>query len=100
MRAGKIVRLLRISQDQSQTDLALELGIARTYLSQVESGKIRPGLGFLTTVSKKFRIPLPLLVLDPNTGDHKIFAELRTILEAILAERIQQANRRESRINS
>jgi len=88
MKSGSIVKLLRATDGLSQTDLAKDLGIARTYLSQIENEKVEPGLTFLKAVSKKFSIPLSLLVLEDSDENHEIFGELQNLLGRLLSARI------------
>lgn len=60
---GEALRLVRAFHDVSQIDLANELGISRSYLSEIESGKKIPSLDLLKKYSTHFKIPLSSLVL-------------------------------------
>lgn len=88
MKSGSVIKLLRTADGMSQTALAQELCIARTYLSQVENNRVEPGMQLLRAVSEKFQVPLPLLVIDEQCAGQEIFAELRKLLSDVLSARI------------
>jgi transcriptional regulator with XRE-family HTH domain len=88
MQVGTIIRLLRTTEGVSQTTLAEELGVARTYLSQVENNKVEPGLTLLKSVSQQFDIPLSLLVISHCNENQEIFVELRRLLGELLSARL------------
>jgi transcriptional regulator with XRE-family HTH domain len=88
MNTGSIVKLLRTADGVSQTALAVELGVARTYLSQIENNKVQPGMTFLRAVSKKFGVPVSLLLIDKDDPDQEIFRELQKLLGAVLSVRM------------
>jgi transcriptional regulator with XRE-family HTH domain len=88
MKAGSIIRLLRTADGISQTALAMELGIARTYLSQVENGKVEPGLPLLRAISRRFEIPISLLVIEDTDENPDIIRELQKLLGNLLSARI------------
>lgn len=52
------LRLLRIFHDMSQTDLAEQLGVSKSLLSQIESGGRRPTLDLLEGYAKVFNLPI------------------------------------------
>ncbi len=68
--------------------LAEELGVARTYLSQIENNKIEPGMNLLKSVSRQFDIPLSLLVISHSTENQEIFVELRKLLADLLSAKL------------
>lgn len=39
---GKILRMLRIAKDLSITDLARQIGVSESYISEIERGKKNP----------------------------------------------------------
>lgn len=59
---GEALRLVRSFHDMNQSELALSLGISRSYLSEVESGKKIPSLDLLQKYAAQFEIPLSALV--------------------------------------
>ena len=52
------LRLIRVFHDMSQRELAAKLGIAQSYLSEIEKGKKVPTVGILEAYSKVFSMPL------------------------------------------
>ena len=68
MTTGLIIKLFRTAEGLSQTGLAGELHVSRSYLSQLEKGRRQPCLNFLKGVSKFFNIPTALLLVDPGIG--------------------------------
>lgn len=51
------LRLIRVYHGIKQTQLALELGIAGSYVSQIESGQKIPTLDVIIRYSQRFDIP-------------------------------------------
>jgi transcriptional regulator with XRE-family HTH domain len=88
MKTGSIIKLLRTAEGISQTALASELGIARTYLSQIENNKVGPGLPLLRLLSTKFEIPISLLMIDDDGRNPDIFRELHNLLGELISARI------------
>jgi len=60
---NEALRLIRVFHDMPQTDAAAKLGIAKSYLSEIESGKKVPTLRVLDSYSKLFNIPLSSILL-------------------------------------
>ena len=88
MKTGSIIKILRTADGISQTGLAADLGFARTYLSQVENNKVEPGLSFLKAVSRRFGIPLSLLVINHSEQDQEVFLVLQKLLGNLLSARL------------
>ncbi len=92
MTAGFIIKILRTAEGLSQTGLAETLHISRTYLSQVEKGRRQPSLNFLKDVSKLFKIPTALLLIDGDGNDSEVAGELRKILNDVITAKIQSTH--------
>lgn len=60
---GEALRLLRSYHDISQTKLAAELGISRSYLCEIESGKKQPSLDLLKMYASEFSMPLSAILM-------------------------------------
>lgn len=87
MQAGRIIRLIRDADGIPQEQLASDLKVTRAYLSQVENGR-EPSLAFLREAAKRLNVPLPLLVAGEDEGDPELVAEIRKLVESLLAARI------------
>ncbi|MBN4001806.1 helix-turn-helix transcriptional regulator [Nostoc sp. LPT] len=54
---SEALRLIRVFYDLTQKELAEKLGISKSYLSEIESGKKTPTLDLLNRYSEFFDIP-------------------------------------------
>lgn len=54
---SRALRLIRIFHDIKQNELAEKLGVSRSYLSEIESGKKSPSLEIVNKYSEYFDIP-------------------------------------------
>jgi transcriptional regulator with XRE-family HTH domain len=59
---AEALRLLRVFHDVSQTGLADRLGISKSFLSEIESGKKEPTLNLLSRYAAEFDVPLSSLL--------------------------------------
>ncbi|MFC3076463.1 helix-turn-helix transcriptional regulator [Phenylobacterium terrae] len=55
---NKALRLLRVFGGLSQTELASRLGVTKSWISEIESGRKVPTLSLLNAYSKELDIPL------------------------------------------
>ncbi len=55
---NRALRLIRVYHDVNQSEAAERLGISKSYLSEIESGKKEPTLDVLKRYSESFKIPL------------------------------------------
>jgi transcriptional regulator with XRE-family HTH domain len=62
VRLGNRVRALRKKQAWTQVELAEMLGIDRSYLSEIETGKKDPSLRVLKTIADGFSLTLSQLL--------------------------------------
>jgi transcriptional regulator with XRE-family HTH domain len=58
---AEALRLLRTYHKTSQSQLATDLGISKSYLSEIESGKKKVTLDLLNQYSSHFHVPLSAL---------------------------------------
>ena len=68
MSTGYIMRLLRLQEELNQGQAAKLLGVSRTYLCQIETGKKKPSLSFLKRFAELFVFPLPLLLIEEQSS--------------------------------
>ena len=54
---SEALRLIRVFHDMKQTELADRLGISKSYLSEIESGKKEPKIELIKRYSSEFGIP-------------------------------------------
>jgi len=53
---SEALRLIRVFHDVKQAELAGRLGISKSYLSEIESGKKQPRIELIERYSSEFRI--------------------------------------------
>ena len=87
MSAGRMIKVVRMADGIQQEELARDLEVSRTYLSQVENGRA-PSLTFLRAVAKRLNIPLPLLMVEDLQGDSRVNQELRRLAEDLVKARV------------
>ena len=54
---SEALRLIRVFHDMKQTELAQRLGISKSYLSEIESGKKPPRMDLIERYASEFGIP-------------------------------------------
>ena len=52
------LRLIRVFHDLNQTELAGQLGISKSYLSEIESGKKQPRIELVERYASEFAMPV------------------------------------------
>ncbi len=72
---SEALRLLRSYHDLSQIQLASDLDISRSYLSEIESGKKQPSLELLKSYSSRFGLPLSAIMLFSESVESGPIAE-------------------------
>lgn len=63
-RLGKEISGLRKEKDISQDDLAVECNMDRSYLAEIEEGKVNPSLKVLCKIANGFNIQLYQLFIN------------------------------------
>lgn len=69
------LRLVRVYHDYSQTKLAEELGVSKSYLSEIESGKKNVSIELLDKYSGVFNIPVSSLLFFAEKIDGSNLSE-------------------------
>ena len=64
IQVGKRLKAVRRELDISQKDFAARIDVSGSYLSEIESGKTKPGYNFLTAIAKEFRVSPSWLLLE------------------------------------
>lgn len=83
MSLGKTIKLLRISSELKQKDLAPRLGVTANYLSLVENEKREPSMSFLRALSKELDLPMGLFLWDTSKTVSAFDSEQKMIYEEI-----------------
>lgn len=84
MQIGEALRLMRRINGLSQKDLADELGISPTYVSELERDNRDPSLSVIKRYAEFFEIPVSSLLLfaenvDPDSGTSSKFVSQRLL---------------------
>lgn len=66
---NQALRLIRTYHDLSQKDLADELSVSNSFLSEIESGKKQPSLDLLGKYSERFNVPLSSILFFSESLD-------------------------------
>lgn len=72
------LRLVRVFHDLNQTSLAERVGISRSYLSEIESGKKPVTLELLEKYATTFNMPLSSLLFFAEHVDDSNVEKVRT----------------------
>jgi XRE family transcriptional regulator, regulator of sulfur utilization len=98
MNLGSTISQLREKKRLKQGQLADELDITQTYLSQIENNKKLPNIALLERISEKLSTPLPFiffLALDEKDipeGKVDHFRFLEPLLKKYIGELISESN--------
>lgn len=80
---NEALRLIRVFYDLTQKELAEKLGISKSYLSEIESGKKTPTLDLLNRYSKLFDIPASSIMFFSESLNKDVKTEkLRTFVSS------------------
>lgn len=75
---NKALRLIRTFHDVNQSEMSVRLGISKSYLSEIESGKKQPTLDILEKYSVEFEIPLSsIMFFSESIDSNKLGEKLR-----------------------
>jgi len=87
---GEALRLIRVFHDMKQSDLAARLGVSKSYLSEIESGKKVPRVDLIQRYASEFSVSASSILffsenLEDSTGSIGPAAEKKkTIAKKIL----------------
>lgn len=78
---NEALRLMRVSHDVKQMDLAAKLGLSKSYISEIESGKTTPSLDVIQKYSAAFDVPVSsILFFSETLGKGGLKEQLRKIV--------------------
>lgn len=69
------LRMIRVFHDLSQREMADDLGISKSYLSEIESGKKEPTLSLVQRYSDLFDIPASSILFFSENLDETAMAK-------------------------
>ena len=72
---NRALKLLRLFHEMDQYQLAQDLNISRSYLSELECGKKQPTLELLERYAIVFAVPVPTLLLFSEALEAQRFSE-------------------------
>ncbi|MBW4424857.1 helix-turn-helix transcriptional regulator [uncultured Nostoc sp.] len=77
------LRMIRIFHDLTQKQLAEKLGISKSHISEIESGKKTPSLELLNQYSKAFDIPVSSIMFFSESLNKDVKTEqVRTFVSS------------------
>lgn len=80
---NEALRLMRVFYDLRQKELAEKLGISKSYISEIESGKKIPTLDLLNRYSEFFDIPVSSIMFFSESLNKDVKTEkLRTFVSS------------------
>lgn len=83
------LRLIRVFHDLKQNELAVRLGISKSYLSEIESGKKAPSVEFIEKYASEFQIPASsILFFSEQLGDPSSGQELANKARGVIARKV------------
>ena len=87
---NECLRLFRIFHDKKLVDLARELKISPSYLSEIESGKKQPSMEIIKKYSKIFKTtPSSILFFSEELDKEKKRGKLKTSIRSKLIKFMQ-----------
>lgn len=72
---GESLRLIRVFHDVQQNELADQLGVAQSYISEIESGKKQPTIPILEKYADFFGIPVSSILFFSETMEEGKLSE-------------------------
>ena len=67
---AEALRLIRVFHDMKQNELAARLGVSKSYLSEIESGRKAPSVEIIEKYASEFQIPASsILFFSEQLGD-------------------------------
>ncbi|MCT8266842.1 helix-turn-helix domain-containing protein [Afifella sp. JA880] len=78
---NEALRLIRVYHDMKQTEAAKQLGISKSYISELEKGTKTPTLDLIDRYAQTFEIPSSsILFFSENLGSQNKYEKSRTFV--------------------
>lgn len=78
---NEALRLVRVYHDLNQGDAAQKVGLSRSYICEIESGRKKVTLDVLEKYAQAFNIPVSSLMLFAEKNEDRDFSEdIRTFI--------------------
>lgn len=96
MKIGEALRLIRVLNNLTQKDLAQELGISDSYVSEVERGNREPSFTVVQKYAEFFKLPVSSIILfaesvtesdDKNSGRKVVSDRLLSLMRLAAGEK-------------
>ena len=87
---SRVIRKLRKSKGIRQYVLSEKIGIAKSYLSELENGKRKISFSVLERISKAFGIPVSIIIFlatdfdDVNGFDEELYNEMSSLINDLI----------------
>ena len=83
------LRLIRVFHDLNQTELATQLGMSKSYLSEIESGKKQPRIELVERYASKFNLPVSsILFFSENLANPSDSAKAADKAKGVIARKV------------
>ena len=87
---SEALRLIRVYHDIKQHELAENLGISKSHLSEIESGKKKPSFDLIDKYSTEFKIPASsILFFSENLNQPSVAKNTKTAIAGKVIQLLQ-----------
>ena len=95
---SEALRLMRVFHDMKQVELADRLGVSRSHLSEIESGKKEPSLDLVRRYADLFDVPVSSILffsenLDPDRSPKQL-TRVRGVIASKVLDFLKLVERR------
>jgi transcriptional regulator with XRE-family HTH domain len=87
---NEALRLIRVFHDIKSTELAKNLGISQSYLSEIEAGKKKPSMAIIDEYARIFRTtPSAILLFSESMNDRNNLGPFKSSIRNKLLKFLQ-----------
>ena len=98
---NEALRLIRVYHDLRQTDVAEQLGISKSYLSEIEKGSKKPTLDLVEKYANNFQIPVSsIMFFSENINNTQAYEKARGAVAAKIIKLMQFLEERGERTHA